>query len=196
MTPNDPSYPTPLIIILGPPKSGKTTLGRRLAMDLGLPFYSRDNFKETLFDTLGWSDRAWSKRVGLASCALFWQVICSQLQARQPTMVETNFRHPLDTERFQELSTRYPFRPIQINCVADGAVLFARHQARSLSEERHPGHVDHLESVQAELVHDLLRGRYDPLEIGGEVIEVDTTDFTTVDSAAVANSVRALLQRR
>ena len=50
---------TPLIIILGPPATGKTTLGRRLAADLRLPFLGRDDFKERLFDRLGCRDREW-----------------------------------------------------------------------------------------------------------------------------------------
>ena len=56
---------TPLIIVTGPPASGKTGLARRFAADLRLPLICRDDFKEKLFDTLGWSDRAWSKRLGL-----------------------------------------------------------------------------------------------------------------------------------
>jgi len=45
--------PTPLIIVIGPPASGKTALAHHLAADLRLPLLSRDDFKERLFDTLG-----------------------------------------------------------------------------------------------------------------------------------------------
>lgn len=48
-----PMPSTPLIVIVGPPASGKTALARRLATDLRLPLLSRDDFKERLFDTLG-----------------------------------------------------------------------------------------------------------------------------------------------
>ena len=42
-----------LIIINGAPCTGKTTLGRKLAKQLCLPFLSKDGIKEVLFDTLG-----------------------------------------------------------------------------------------------------------------------------------------------
>ena len=45
-----------LIIINGPPGSGKTHLGRFLARELWLPYFSKDGVKELLFDSLGWSD--------------------------------------------------------------------------------------------------------------------------------------------
>jgi shikimate kinase len=46
-----------LIIISGLPCTGKTTLGRKLAQDLSLPLICRDSIKESLFDSLGYSDR-------------------------------------------------------------------------------------------------------------------------------------------
>ena len=68
---NDPA----LIIVTGPPGTGKTTLSRQIAAHFDLPLLNRDAFKEILFDTLGWSDRAWSQRLGGASYnALFAQL--------------------------------------------------------------------------------------------------------------------------
>ena len=49
-----------VVIITGPPASGKSMLGRELARRLALPLLSKDLFKEVLFDQLGWSDREWS----------------------------------------------------------------------------------------------------------------------------------------
>ena len=42
------------MIITGAPARGKTTIGRQVAMALGLPYFSKDFFKEALFDSLGW----------------------------------------------------------------------------------------------------------------------------------------------
>ena len=64
-----------LIIVSGPPASGKTTLSRRLAADLRLPLVQRDSFKEIMFDTLGWQDRAWSQRLGGASYELLYYAL-------------------------------------------------------------------------------------------------------------------------
>ncbi|MBU0491478.1 MAG: hypothetical protein KKA73_26435 [Chloroflexi bacterium] len=36
---------------------------RRIVRDLGLPMLAQDDFKEILFDSLGWSDQVWSRRL-------------------------------------------------------------------------------------------------------------------------------------
>ena len=62
-------------IVTGPPGAGKSTLAEYLARELCLPLISKDGIKEILFDTLGWHDREWSKKLGHASFELsstFW----------------------------------------------------------------------------------------------------------------------------
>ena len=75
--------PPLLVIVTGPPCTGKTTLARRLAADLGLPLMSKDTIKETLFEVLGVPDRAGSKRLGGASMELLYTFIEAQLAAGQ-----------------------------------------------------------------------------------------------------------------
>src|SRR5579884_2907042 len=117
---------TPLIIISGPPGTGKTTLGKRLAKELSLPFIHKDGIKELLFDKLGWSDRAWSKTLGIASYALLFYFLETQLSAGRSCIVESNFHADFDTERFLALKAQYDFEPLQICCMADGEVVFQR----------------------------------------------------------------------
>src|SRR5262249_58176789 len=59
--------PPLLVVVTGPPASGKSRLAEELAESLGLPLVTKDGIKETLFDTLGPGDQAWSS--GLVEAA-------------------------------------------------------------------------------------------------------------------------------
>jgi predicted kinase len=178
-----------LVIVTGSPCTGKTTLARQIARKFHLPFVYKDGVKETLFDTLGWEDRQWSKKLGGASYALLFYFIEAQLAAGQSLVVEANF-YPGFSENFLELQQRYDFEPLQILCFADGEILFERFKKRSESGNRHPGHVDHLN--YDEFRQTLLFGRLEPLNIGGKVVEVDTGDFEKVNYAEIFAAVDAL----
>ncbi|HEX8858768.1 MAG TPA: AAA family ATPase [Actinomycetes bacterium] len=67
-----------LVLVTGPPASGKTTLARPLAFSLGLPLLGKDTIKEALFDTLGNGDRSsyerpWPGWVHWAWAAQCWR---------------------------------------------------------------------------------------------------------------------------
>ena len=55
-----------------------------------------------------------------------------------------------------------------------------RFAERAASDERHPGHEDRPEEVR----DDLERGRWDPLDLPGELIEVDLRDEPDVAALA------------
>jgi len=184
----------PLVIIVsGPPGTGKTTLARTVAEAFSLPFFNKDGIKELLFDSLGWSDREWSKRLGGATYVLLWDIVERMLVARASFVVESNFTTALHSEQFIALRDRHPFVPFQINCTADGDVLYERFKERAESGERHPGHTDVMSMDEFEEI--LRRGRHAPLVIGGDVHEVDMTDFAKIDYAALFATVRVQLEQ-
>ena len=181
-----------LVIFAGPPCSGKTTLARWLAKELVLPLVAKDDMKESLFDSLGWNDREWSKKLGRATIALMFYFVETELSAGRSLIVESDFDAQSATRTFLELKFKFPFEPLQIQCQSDGQVLVERFKKRAESGMRHPGHVDHL--TYEEMRQVLLTGKSERLDIGGTTVEVDTTDFQKLDQAGLLNTIRLHLE--
>ncbi|HLE53566.1 MAG TPA: AAA family ATPase, partial [Anaerolineales bacterium] len=167
--------PSPLLVIVtGAPCTGKTTLGLRLAADFRLPFIYKDGIKEILFDRLGWKDKQWSKLLSLASYDLLYYFVESLLKSGKSLIVEANFKAQVDTNKFLALKSQSEFVPFQILCRAEPEILLERFRSRAGAPERHPGHIDHL--TEGDIRHSLWRGEYQALAIGGQLVELDTTD--------------------
>ena len=182
-------YDICLIIITGPPGAGKTTLARSLSQALNLPLISKDDVKDILFDTLGWKDRQWSMKLGEASFEILFHLLECQLKANKSAVVETAFIPQYHNERFLDLLGKYDFRPMHIVCTADYKVLYERFIKRTKSNERHPGHVDHLMTYD-QFVNLLSERKYASLDIEGSILEIDTTDFNTVDYEGLLTAIQ------
>ena len=188
------SYANPVVFfITGLPCTGKTVLGKQIADHFSLLYLFKDGIKERLFDSLGWSDRDWSKRVGAAAYSLLFYFAEALLEARQSFILESNFSVERDGPKLLKLQANYQFRAIEIQCVADGEVIVERYRQRWEAGTRHPGHVD--PETYDELRPTLLMGRLPPLGLQGEYIEVETTDFEKVDVAAIIQVIERKLDK-
>jgi predicted kinase len=126
-----------LIIILGPPASGKTTLALRLAGELAIPMLCKDDVKEALFETLGAPDRAGSRGYSEAAFQAVLRLARSQLGVGLTCLLEGNWA-PRHTAMLQGLLAATGARAAQVLCRADPAELKRRFRSRI----RHPGHLD------------------------------------------------------
>ncbi|MBN1202865.1 MAG: ATP-binding protein [Anaerolineae bacterium] len=184
------TVPTPVLLLVnGAPCTGKTTLATRLAGDLGWPLVYKDGIKERLFDALGWGDRDQSIRLSHASYALLYYFIECQLAAGRSLIAESNFVPRFDTDKLRRLQAQHPFHPLQVHCHTDRDVLIARFHARKDDGTRHPGHVDDL--FFSALVENLDQHNYNPMDLDGPVLRVDTTDFDALDYEALLTDIRA-----
>jgi predicted kinase len=181
-----------LIIITGFSCTGKTTIGLKIAKEFSLPFINKDNIKERLFDSLGWKDREWSKKLSLASYEILYYFLDSSLEAGNSVIVESNFFPEDHDDNFHYLMKRYEFVPFQILCKTEGEILFERFKQRFEAGQRHPGHVDK-ESFD-EMKLRLLKGRIEPLKIEGKLIEIDTTDFDKIDYYSIFKEIKKVLR--
>ena len=158
-----------LILVVGRPAAGKTTIANRIASSFNLPLLAKDDFKEILFDQLGTGNRAWSMRLGQASFALLDHAIEQQLKAGSPFIIEAAYNPKYENAKFKEWQGRYGFKVIQVHCTAPTDVLVQRFVDRAKSGLRHEGHVD-AESVD-EFRASLGDERVETFDLDGEILE-------------------------
>jgi adenylate kinase family enzyme len=179
---------TLLIIVSGPPSSGKTSIAKKVAKEFHLPLVFKDGIKEMLFNTLGWYDKEWTEKLNSATFETLYYFIASQLEADLSFVVEADFKPDEHTKRFEELKQKYRFEPFQIFCNADKEVLLERYKERAESGDRHPGHRD--KENLPDLEKALREEHYETLPIGGKSIEVDTTYIEKINYDSLLDTIR------
>ena len=154
-----------LIVVTGPPGAGKTTIGAALRDRLGLPLIAKDALKETLGDALEFDgDRHESRRLGVATFRVQFAVVHELLAAGVSLIAEGNF----GPDWFKSLP---PARITQLHVWAAPETLRGRMLARDT--HRHPVHYDR--EAADEIAERAAGGEWPPLQIGGRLIEIDTT---------------------
>ena len=185
-----------LIVISGFSCTGKTTLAQKIGQRYSLPLISRDDIKESLYNSLGYSDREWSKKLGVASYDLLYLFTEELLANTKSLIIESNFKSGTDTVKLLNLKNKYQFKLLQIYCHTTVAISFAarlclialqRFKARAISGARHPGHVDHL--IYEEMESNWQQGGYEILNICDRSIKIDTTDFNLIDYQKIYTAI-------
>ena len=182
-----------LIVVTGKPAAGKSTLASWLSQELKLPLVSKDPIREVLFERLGWKDRPWAQLLGCASVDMMFYFAQAELTTGHSIILDNSFDPSMSNSRFQILKTKYKAESIQIVCNADRETLFERFKTRAETGNRHPGHGD--SNVLNELYENLANDDSLVLDIGGEVIEVDTTDFDKINYQQIIKQVKSFLEK-
>lgn len=184
--------PPLLLVVSGPPASGKTTIAEELARRLRVPFVSKDAFKERLYETFG-SGEELEARIEEAALAMLYDVAGAQLEAGVSVMAESNFDRRSDLEPLRRLQREHGARIVQVHCTRSKEKLLERFVGRIEEGDRHPGHGDEPEDVE-EVERQLDEGIWEPLELDGELVRVDKDD-PRFDQDALADRVGELASR-
>jgi predicted kinase len=180
-----------LIIVSGLPGAGKSTLSHRFADHFALPLIQKDVIKETLCDVLECTTLSQSQLYGRTSMILLYQFAEAILKRGQPCIIESTFHPIFSMQDLLKLQQRCPFFPLQIHCRAERSILAERVKQRWESGQRHRGHMEHLRSFDPML--SLPSDYFQPLPLDGHIIEVDTTDVTTIDYGHLLAQIQSIL---
>ena len=184
-----------LVLVSGRAASGKTSLSRALASRLSLPLLSKDTIKEILFDGLGPGDRIWSEKLNVPIFNILLYVLEQHFVAGASVILETPYDDGFPRQAFSDLQDRFGCRVIQLMCFARTDILIQRFENRIGAPERHPGHndADALEEYKESIRE---TSKMQPLDLRGQVFEIDTSDFTAVDMDAITAAVRAVISTK
>lgn len=174
-----------LIIVTGPPASGKTSIVEAVAKSLGLPLFTKDDIKERFADALGEGAFDHATELGKGSQLQLVAIAHELIRAGKGVVVESFFHRGITEPQFAPLLNLS--NAVLVHITADEDLLVERYAERMDDPSRHAIH--NADGTPDELRKLLDEGMGDPLDLDCPLIILDTTD-RDYDEKEVADMVR------
>lgn len=180
-----------LVLVSGMPATGKSTLAHLIADVVGWPLFTKDRFKELLFDTGAYDaatfDRAQSRILGAQAVALLRNVADTLLGSGMSVILESNFVPGLAARELGQITRGIDVR--QVYCTTSPELFLARYKDRAASGIRHVVHLD--AAALPELVARVGTDLDGPIPLAAPLLTVDTTDGYSPSLDAILAFCRA-----
>ena len=184
--PADSSTLPLLVIVAGPPASGKTTLARRLSNSLQLPLICRDPITEALAEALQPRSPQDMGPITQASFRVFYGLITDHLNRGTGMVCETNFHRGVAEAELRPIVALA--RAVVVHCQVGRELSMRRFIERFERGERHWCYFD------GERLAEIKAGRgmeawdeAEPLDLDVPLVTVDTTDGYEPDADEIAH---------
>jgi predicted kinase len=173
-----------IVVVAGIPGSGKTTLARHLAPQLGWALVSKDVIEEALMDELGTGDVAWRGQLSRAAHKAMYALVP---ELGGPVVLEAHFHRGVAEQELSALGLPL----LQVYCRCPVELAWERYQYRREDPSRHPGHLPEHQDETATSGWRMTEPR--PLDLDVPLIEVDTS--TEVDVVELAAMILGMSER-
>ncbi|MBQ3010958.1 MAG: AAA family ATPase [Oscillospiraceae bacterium] len=129
-----------LLLMTGDLACGKTTFGKILAKRYDTNLFYKDNIKEVLGDTIGYSNREENLKLSKAAVEVMTLIFSEFTVLGKNLILEANFRtHEL--EKLHKIASENGYEVLTLVFRADTRLLHQRYLNRIANENRHPVHV-------------------------------------------------------
>ena len=194
-----------MIVLTGMPASGKSTVAAKLADALSLPVLAKDEFKEALFDTIGFSYYAEKRKLDHAANAVLLRAAEAMLRSGQSVILDNNFDGAA-AEALNALTERMGARCVTVFFGGDTEAFYRRYVERDRLHLRHLGHVvqEHYplhegDSPDHDMTREEFREKFEKrgmadVRLNGIRIEIDATEPAAIDTDRLIQEIRTVLQ--
>ena len=185
-----------IIIIEGYLASGKSTFALQLSKLINVPYFVKDTFKTAICNNISIADRKESSLFSAVTFNAMMYVTERFFETGSPIIIEGNFvpagmKQVDEAGVIKQLIDKYGYTPLTFQFKGDTRILYKRFMDREKTVERGQAN-----KIGHDVSYDTFDGwchNFDNFNIGGEIIQVDTTDFAEVNFDHYIKSARQFI---
>lgn len=114
-----------IVVITGKLASGKSTLAKSLSMDLEIPCYIKDIYKEQLVDQYGFANREENRALSVKAVNIMLELAECDMKNNSSLILEANFRKD-EIERIYALANKYGYKISLFLLTGNDEILYKR----------------------------------------------------------------------